>query len=94
MAPSLIQIIRKLNFLLILMINLLLGLPKENTSPKINEKTEGADVSTRRIALLILAITIHNIPEGLAVGVSFAAGNFAIARNTAIGIGIQELSYI
>lgn len=66
------------------------GLPKENTSPKINEKTEGADVSTRRIALLILAITIHNIPEGLAVGVSFAAGNFAIARNTAIGIGIQN----
>ena len=48
--------------------------------------------STRRIALLILAITIHNIPEGLAVGVSFAAGNFAIARNTAIGIGIQDRS--
>ena len=43
----------------------------------------------RRIALLILAITVHNIPEGLAVGVSFATGNFAIARNTAIGIGIQ-----
>ena len=32
---------------------------------------------------------VHNIPEGLAVGVSFATGNFAIARNTAIGIGIQ-----
>jgi len=44
----------------------------------------------RRIALLILAITVHNIPEGLAVGVSFATGNFAIARNTAIGIGIQN----
>ena len=40
--------------------------------------------------MLILAITIHNIPEGLAVGVSFATGNFAIARNTAIGIGIQN----
>lgn len=33
---------------------------------------------------------MHNIPEGLAVGVSFATGNFAIARNTAIGIGIQN----
>lgn len=40
--------------------------------------------------MLILAITIHNIPEGLAVGVSFATGNFAVARNTAIGIGIQN----
>ena len=44
---------------------------------------------TKRIALLILAITIHNIPEGLAVGVGFATDNFQNARNLAIGIGIQ-----
>uniref|UniRef100_A0A8C0DNC0 Zinc transporter ZIP11 n=1 Tax=Balaenoptera musculus TaxID=9771 RepID=A0A8C0DNC0_BALMU len=50
----------------------------------------------RRIVLLILAITIHNIPEGLAVGVGFgavektASATFESARNLAIGIGIQN----
>lgn len=52
--------------------------------------------SWRRIALLILAITIHNIPEGLAVGVGFgavektASATLESARNLAIGIGIQN----
>ncbi|XP_058532209.1 zinc transporter ZIP11 isoform X4 [Ochotona princeps] len=52
--------------------------------------------SWRRITLLILAITIHNIPEGLAVGVGFgavkktASATFETARNLAIGIGIQN----
>ncbi|MBN3274718.1 S39AB protein, partial [Polyodon spathula] len=52
--------------------------------------------SWRRIVLLILAITIHNIPEGLAVGVGFGAAgktlsaSFESARNLAIGIGIQN----
>ncbi|CAG0890195.1 unnamed protein product [Darwinula stevensoni] len=50
----------------------------------------------RRILLLILAITVHNIPEGLAVGVGFGAVNqtasatFENARNLAWGIGIQN----
>lgn len=52
--------------------------------------------SWRRILLLIVAITVHNIPEGLAVGVGFgaigktAAATFENARNLAIGIGIQN----
>ncbi|NXH50444.1 S39AB protein, partial [Dicaeum eximium] len=52
--------------------------------------------SWRRIVLMILAITIHNIPEGLAVGVGFgaigksASATFQSARNLAIGIGIQN----
>ncbi|XP_057683057.1 zinc transporter ZIP11 isoform X2 [Corythoichthys intestinalis] len=52
--------------------------------------------SWRRILLLILAITIHNIPEGLAVGVGFGAigktssATFENARNLAVGIGIQN----
>ncbi|XP_063980951.1 zinc transporter ZIP11 isoform X2 [Diachasmimorpha longicaudata] len=50
----------------------------------------------RRILLLVVAITVHNIPEGLAVGVGFAAvgsspaATFESARNLAIGIGIQN----
>ncbi|GBP13309.1 Zinc transporter ZIP11 [Eumeta japonica] len=46
--------------------------------------------------LLVVAITVHNIPEGLAVGVSFGAvgssnsSTFEAARNMAIGIGIQN----
>ncbi|XP_033126528.1 zinc transporter ZIP11-like [Anneissia japonica] len=53
-------------------------------------------VQWKRIFLLILAITIHNIPEGLAVGVGFGAigktpsATFESARNLAIGIGIQN----
>ncbi|XP_048411199.1 zinc transporter ZIP11-like isoform X2 [Stegostoma tigrinum] len=52
--------------------------------------------SWKRIILLILAITIHNIPEGLAVGVGFGAigktvsATFESARNLAIGIGLQN----
>lgn len=55
-----------------------------------------ASNSWRRILLLILAITIHNIPEGLAVGVGFgaigksASASFERARNLAVGIAIQN----
>lgn len=53
-------------------------------------------INWKRILLLIIAITIHNIPEGLAVGVGFGAigktpaATFENARNLAIGIGIQN----
>ncbi|XP_041830032.1 zinc transporter ZIP11-like isoform X2 [Melanotaenia boesemani] len=60
------------------------------------QEVVGQTSSWRRILLLILAITIHNIPEGLAVGVGFGAigktpsATFESARNLAIGIGIQN----
>jgi len=50
----------------------------------------------RRLLLLILAITIHNFPEGLAVGVAFGAigsapgATFGSAATLALGIGIQN----
>lgn len=58
---------------------------------------EGVPTSWQRSTLLILAVTLHNIPEGLAVGVAFgavASGLPASSMNSAIaltiGIGIQN----
>ncbi|XP_061399063.1 zinc transporter ZIP11 [Musca vetustissima] len=57
---------------------------------------QAAGAQWKRIMLLVVAITVHNIPEGLAVGVSFGAvgqnnaSTFEAARNLAIGIGIQN----
>lgn len=62
------------------------------------EEAEGVKTAWRRSTLLVLAITLHNIPEGLAVGVAFgalAAGlpnvSLGAAVALAIGIGIQNL---
>ena len=61
------------------------------------EEAEGVKTSWQRSVLLVLAITLHNIPEGLAVGVAFgaAAANFPAASLAgavalAIGIGLQN----
>ncbi|XP_071317880.1 zinc transporter ZIP11-like isoform X2 [Trachinotus anak] len=68
----------------------------QETGSKQQEGVGKTGNSWRRILLLILAITIHNIPEGLAVGVGFGAigktssATFESARNLAIGIGIQN----
>lgn len=45
----------------------------------------------RRIWLFVLAVTLHNIPEGLAVGVSFGAGDFGRAAALGLGIGFQDI---
>ncbi|MGQ9788085.1 MAG: ZIP family metal transporter [Candidatus Hadarchaeaceae archaeon] len=62
-----------------------------------DERTEGVKTTWRRTTLLILAITLHNFPEGLAVGVAFGAAaaglpfaTLAGAISLAIGIGIQN----
>jgi len=61
------------------------------------EEAEGIKTSWRRSTLLVLAITLHNIPEGLAVGVAFGAvaagfpaATLPAAIALAIGIGIQN----
>ena len=45
----------------------------------------------RKIWLFALAITIHNFPEGLAVGVGFGDGNIARGLSLAIAIGLQNM---
>jgi ZIP family zinc transporter len=62
------------------------------------DAAEGINTSWQRSVLLILAITIHNIPEGLAVGVAFGslssdlpAASLGGAMALALGIGIQNV---
>jgi ZIP family zinc transporter len=52
---------------------------------------EGPDSKMRKIWLFILAVTIHNFPEGLAVGVGFGSGDIAAGTSLAIGIGLQNM---
>ena len=46
--------------------------------------------SLRKVWLFIIAITIHNFPEGLAVGVGFGGGDIANGTALATGIGLQN----
>lgn len=62
-----------------------------------SQKAEGVSASWKRTTLLVLAVTLHNIPEGMAVGLSFALAAqhgdpalYAGAMALAIGIGIQN----
>ncbi|MDB5698253.1 MAG: protein gufA [Alphaproteobacteria bacterium] len=50
-----------------------------------------ADANFRRVWLFVAAITLHNFPEGMAVGVSFGSGSFSAGSATALGIGLQNL---
>lgn len=52
---------------------------------------EGPSSALRRIWLFIIAITLHNFPEGLAVGVGFGAEDTGAATALAIGIGLQNM---
>ncbi len=68
------------------------GLGEGNT-----DQAEGPKTTWRRSVLLVTAITLHNIPEGLAVGVAFGAvaynlpaASLAGAMVLALGIGIQN----
>jgi len=47
--------------------------------------------SLKRVWLFIFAITIHNFPEGMAVGVGFGGGNIANGISLALGIGLQNI---
>jgi ZIP family zinc transporter len=62
------------------------------------EEAEGIKTTWHRSVLLVLAITLHNFPEGLAVGVAFGAVHAGVPEATlgaavalAIGIGLQNL---
>lgn len=71
-------------------------LPHLHIGSKLTE-AEGVKTNWKKTFLLFLAITLHNIPEGLAIGVAFGAvahnipgANLAGAIALAFGIGIQN----
>jgi zinc transporter, ZIP family len=74
-------------------------LPHLHVGAEMHE-AEGVPTSWRRSTLLVLAITLHNIPEGLAVGVTFGAAAMQLEVATgatlagavalAVGIGLQN----
>jgi zinc transporter, ZIP family len=71
-------------------------LPHLHPGMKLSE-AEGIHTSWRRSVLLVSAITLHNIPEGLAIGVAFGAAAAGIdgaslgaAIALAVGIGLQN----
>ncbi|MCK4911720.1 MAG: ZIP family metal transporter [Thermodesulfovibrionales bacterium] len=71
-------------------------LPHLHINAPINE-AEGISTRWKKTTLLVLAITLHNIPEGLAIGVAFGAVAYDLPTATlggaialAIGIGIQN----
>jgi ZIP family zinc transporter len=72
-------------------------LPHVHPSLAEKEEPEGIKTGWRRVVLLVLAITLHNFPEGLAVGVAFGAIGAGIESTSiagaialAIGIGLQN----
>lgn len=61
------------------------------------DEAEGKHTKWARSVLLVVAITLHNVPEGLAIGVSFGAADAGLANATlgaavalSIGIGLQN----
>lgn len=83
-----------------LMVGILFLLLLDKTIPHLHlgsNTPEGRDSKLRKNTMLVLAVTLHNIPEGMAVGVVFAgmlAGNsditMASAMTLALGIAIQN----
>jgi ZIP family zinc transporter len=52
---------------------------------------EGPPSKLSKVWLFVIAITIHNFPEGLAVGVSFGGGDVAAGMVIALAIGLQNM---
>lgn len=74
-----------------------LVVPHIHLGPR-NGTPEGPSTQLEKSTLLFLAITIHNIPEGLAIGVAFGAASLGLENATiagaialALGIGIQNM---
>lgn len=63
--------------------------PHEHFGPKGRENADGSRLS--RVWLFVIAIALHNFPEGLAVGIGAASGDLASGLGVTLGIGLQNL---
>jgi ZIP family zinc transporter len=72
---------------------LITGRFRRDQRPEATAMVEGGVLHQRfsALALFILAITLHNMPEGLAVGVGFGSGETATAITLMLAIGIQNI---
>lgn len=66
-------------------------LPHLHLAPADPAAAEGPRVAWRRSVLLMTAMTLHNFPEGMAVGVSFGGRDLAAAAALTVGIGLQNV---
>jgi ZIP family zinc transporter len=67
-----------------------LSIDAVGTAGRVRTGRPARDV-VRRLWLFVAAITLHNLPEGMAVGVSFGGGDYENGLSTALGIGIQNI---
>ena len=58
---------------------------------KEQEKHPGKAMELNKVLLFVIAVGIHNLPEGIAAGVSFGSGNMAHAVTVAGGIALQNI---
>ncbi|TAM87120.1 MAG: ZIP family metal transporter [Candidimonas sp.] len=77
-----------------LALGVLLMLGLDYFTPHAHESTGMHGPSGRRIGgvwLFVLAIILHNLPEGMAIGVSFAHGDLAVGLPLTVAIAIQDI---
>jgi len=60
-------------------------------SPALPSRPRGDLLAIRRAWIFVIAISMHNVPEGLAIGVAFGGDDFEKARALATGISIQDI---
>lgn len=63
----------------------------EKSVPHLDVLTQKDNDSFKKVMLFVLAIAIHNLPEGIAAGVGFGTGNISSAIMIAIGIALQNI---
>lgn len=63
--------------------------PHEHFGPKGRENADASRL--RRVWLFVIAIALHNFPEGLAVGVAAGSGDLADGLGVTLGIGLQNM---
>jgi ZIP family zinc transporter len=68
-----------------------LFVPHAHTRFRERGRPAAEELAANRATLLLSALTIHNLPEGLAVGVAFAVGGTEVGMPLAIAIAIQNV---